>query len=197
MVKWHGPDFLGCKRFGVEQKDKVRPIDDFSQYFHNACVTSTDKVNVSGVDSIASMIRLWSKVITSAAGHKDHLFEITLSDGRTLQGRLHPDFWKCDLAGTCVDLESAYKQLAVDPAHASLSIFALKNPDTSEVEFFEACALPFGATAAVHGFNRMSQALETILTDIFGIPCTHYFDDFTFILPNQWLGLPLTQPKRF
>ena len=39
-----------------------------------------------------------------------------------------------------------------------------------EVEFSEAFALPSGASAAARGFERMSQALDTILTGIFGIP---------------------------
>ena len=52
--------------------------------------------------------------------------------------------------------------------------------------------MPFGATAAVHGFNRVAIALETIITKIFGIPCTHYFDDFTFIVPST-LGQELIE----
>ena len=42
----------------------------------------------------------------------------------------------------------------------------------------------------------MSQALETILTDIFGIPCTHYFDDFTFILPEPVAKLAIESAKK-
>ena len=63
---------------------------------------------------------------------------------------------------------------------------------------------PFGASAAVHGFNRAAQALENVLTRLFGILCTHYFDDFTFLVPStlgseilevvlegwRWSGLP-------
>ena len=45
-------------------------------------------------------------------------------------------------------------------------------------------ALPVGASAAVHNFNRAAQAIEAILVRIFGIPCTHYFDDFTFDIPS-------------
>ena len=47
-------------------------------------------------------------------------------------------------------------------------------------------------TAAVHGFNRVAIALETITAKIFGIPCTHYFDDFTFIVPST-LGQELIE----
>ena len=46
------------------------------------------------------------------------------------------------------------------------------NPKIGLPEFFEVCALPFGATAAVHGFKRVATALEAILVQEFGIPCT-------------------------
>ena len=52
--------------------------------------------------------------------------------------------------------------------------------------------MPFGATAAAHGFNSVAMAVETIITKIFGIPCTHYFDDFTFIVPST-LGQDLIE----
>lgn len=52
--------------------------------------------------------------------------------------------------------------------------------------------IPFGATAAIHGFNRVAIALQTIITKIFGIPCAHYFDDFTFIVPST-LGQELIE----
>lgn len=87
------------------------------------------------------------------------------------------------LEGTCVDLESACRQLPVAPAHAPMVAFSLKNPRSGDVEYFESCALPFGAVAAVHGFNRAAQALEDILLGLFGIPRTHCFDNFSFIAP--------------
>ena len=64
-----GPRFLPCRRFGITQgvdkhgDPKIRAIDDCSEYFHNACVSSTDKANVAGVDTIASFIKIWSSII--------------------------------------------------------------------------------------------------------------------------------------
>ena len=69
-------------------------------------------------------------------------------------------------------------------SHQHLSVCALKDPESNQVRFFEMHALPFAATAAAHGFNRAAMALEHILTKVFGIPCTHYFDDLTFIGPD-------------
>ena len=91
-----------------------------------------------------------------------------------------------------MDLEAACRQLAVRPSHAHLSVICLKNPESGRAEFFKVCAMPFGATAAVHASHRLAIALETIVTKIFGIPCTHYFDDFTFIVPST-LGQELIE----
>lgn len=62
-----GPGFLSCRRFGVEQNGKIRPTNDFFEYFHNSCVTSHDQIVVSGVDAIASMCRVWPEAINSGS----------------------------------------------------------------------------------------------------------------------------------
>ena len=112
-----------------------------------------------------------------------------LSNGKSLVRILHPDFRKgFELEGKCADLESAYKQLPVRPSHGHWVTCAVKNPITESVEYFELHALPFGASAAVHGFNRAAMAIEHIFTKVFGIPCTHYFDDFIFIAPKEIMG---------
>ena len=192
MIRRHGPLFLPCRRFGVQQgtdkhgNPKVRPIDDFSEYFHNSCVTSYDKVTVASVDAIANFAKLWTQLIHQAKHDEDWRFSVVLSTGEELRGVLHPGFREEEshrLVGKCLDLESAYRQLAVRPSQRHLAIFSLKNPVSGQVEFFECNALPFGASAAVHGFNRAAMALEKIMMSMFGIPCTHYFDDFSFIAP--------------
>ena len=45
-------------------------------------------------------------------------------------------------------------------------------------------AFPFGASSAVHHFNRASEALESVLQHSLGVPCAHYCGDFTFLLPE-------------
>ena len=101
-------------------------------------------------------------------------------------GKLHEDF-KGEggrLVGKCTDLESAYKQCPIAAKHAHVAIFAVKNPATGKAEFFEACALPFGAAAAVHGFNRVATSLNYVMHFVIAAACSHYFDDFTFVMPK-------------
>lgn len=89
------------------------------------------------------------------------------------------------MQGTCIDLEAAYKQCPVLPDHDKYSVFALKKPGSEEVQYFLARALPFGAKASVHGFNRASRALNHVLHEFGGVTVGTYFDDFPLVAPKQ------------
>jgi len=72
----------------------------------------------------------------------------------------------------------------VEPAHEKYAVLALKNPTSGKVEFFLTRALPFGARAAVHGFNRASRALNHIVHEFGGVTTGTYFDDFPTVAPK-------------
>ncbi len=169
-----------------EQIPRIRQIDDFSEHFVNVCTTIADKIPVAGVDSIANFAKIWADKIQEGRTSPGGTITMQLSSGRTIKGILHDEFRKgvTKLVGKCIDLESAYKQCPIAVAHSRYSIFALKNPDSGKVEFFLATALPFGASAAVHGFNRAAMAINHMVHEYVGVPCTHYFDDFTVIVPE-------------
>ena len=180
------PRFGTDKQVDKEGNPKVRVIDDFSIMFHNACTTCFEKINVTGVDGIASAAKLWSDLIAKAKSNRHWAFSTTLSTGEKLSGVLRKEYREeFQLVGQCLDLESAYRQLAVRPSQKHLSVIGVLNTDSGKAEFYEMHALPFGASSAVHHFNRASEALEAVLQHIFGVPCSHYFDDFTFLLPES------------
>ena len=56
------------RRFGVLQKDKVRPIDDYKASLVNSAVTQVDMVTLHGVDRIAC---LGSAISSKEAGPKE------------------------------------------------------------------------------------------------------------------------------
>ena len=85
--------------------------------------------------------------------------------------------WK-KILERALDLKSAYKPLARHPADGWASILAVWNADTSAVEFYEAIALPFGPVCAVMAFNRMAKSLRLILSELFTVVNTNFFDDF-------------------
>eukprot|EP00438_Fugacium_kawagutii_P010274 Skav225671 [mRNA] locus=scaffold1924:287544:288134:- [translate_table: standard] len=73
-----GKPLIVSRRFGVEQKNKVRAIDDLSASQINACTGVKEKVRVESVDAAATMIREWMRALrgldtpTMLIGHHSH-----------------------------------------------------------------------------------------------------------------------------
>ena len=82
------------------------------------------------------------------------------------------------ILGRCVDLRSAYRQLVRRRADAHICVIAVWNPREEKVEFFERIALPFGATAAVHSFNRPAVRLRTLFIRLLRMCLGSFFDEF-------------------
>ena len=122
--------WIAARRFGVTQKEKVRQIDDFSEYFLNACTAVADKIPVAGIDAIANHVKFWADKLLEARRHPEHVVTATLSTGEKIQGQVHPDYLGRDtkLVGKCIDLEAAYKQCPVAPAHSRYGIFVPEKP---------------------------------------------------------------------
>ena len=58
-------------------------------------------------------------------------------------------------------------------------------PTDEEVYFFEAVALPFGAVSSVLAFNRVARSMRTILSRLFELVVTNFFDDFCQLEVDQ------------
>ena len=99
----------------------------------------------------------------------DRTVQFKLGDGSLLEGQLHPTFSVAEartIGGRTLDLEAAYKQVLV--ARSSLWANVLAVTDSSGVKrFFLGHVLPFGASAAVFGFNRIARAILTIGSRLF------------------------------
>jgi hypothetical protein len=78
------PLFVPVPRFGIEQTGKVRLVDDYSRYHINGTVESHDKVDLPGIDEIASLAKMWLQAVDWETG----TVTLTLSNGRTLVGQI-------------------------------------------------------------------------------------------------------------
>ena len=178
--------FGGCwvpsKRFGVQQNEKVRCVDDLSEFLINSTVTQTERIELEGLDHVVALARLF---VGAAVGPEDAC-TLPSCDGQPGVGRchsfpLHPA-WKGGrarvLRGRALDLKAAYKQLARRPDDAWASILGVLNPESGAVCYYEAVALPFGAISAVTGFNRAARALRTCLSRLLLLVITNFFDDY-------------------
>jgi len=107
--------------------------------------------------------------------------ELVLSDGKRLSGKIHSSFTVEGarvLVGRSLDLKSAYKQQAINPSSYNVSVTAVFDPESASCKLFIQRALPFGSSASVLAFNRISRAIWRIGVVHLSLLWTSYFDDF-------------------
>ena len=142
------------KRFGVKQKNKVRPIDDYKASMVNSSVAQSETATVHTIDHISALIACFLKV----------------SNEKGRNSRLAAKTW---------DLKDAYKQIPLsDQAYAQDSYLAVYNPSSGEAEVFQQKVLPFGSIASVTAFLRVAHGIWKLGTELLLLAWTSYFDDF-------------------
>ena len=142
------------KRFGVKQKNKVRPIDDYKASMVNSSVAQTETATVHTIDHIAALVACFLKA----------------SDGKREGPNLVAKTW---------DLKDAYKQIPLsDHAYSQDSFLAVFNPKTGTAEVFQQKVLPFGSIASVTAFLRVAHGVWKLGAELLQLAWTSYFDDF-------------------
>ena len=171
--------WLPVRRFGVEQRGKLRPIDDFCENQLNNAFTTVDKISLRTLDHI-----LWAALIICRHCLFDKTMSFVLKDGRQLAGPVHSDWHECSgMKITALDLKSAYKQLPLHQRDVNKAVVTILNPTTGDPQFFTMNTLPFGASASVLHFNRVSNLLWAIGCKL-GLIWSSYYDDFPLLCPS-------------
>ena len=168
--------WVPSKRFGVVQGEKIRAVDDMSEFLINASVSTSERISLKGLDEVVATSRFFLGALQGKG-----MASIPQVDGGVRRVPVH-EAWSSrdvsDLFGRALDLKSAYNQLARRPNDAWASILAAYDPASDAVKFFKAVALPFGSVSSVLAFNRAARALRTILSRLFMLVNTNFFDDF-------------------
>lgn len=156
-------------RFGVEKikadgvRD-VRPIDNFSWAPYPKRGSRGKRRKLQKLASVNG------HVVPRETLHHDHLDVLTLAlrEAWVRTGIVYGLFK--------IDIDSAFRRLPICPEHwwaASISFLA------------EGCtwvsthrAMPFGATSAVHAWERIGALLTSIIVSLLGIVTFRYVDDF-------------------
>ena len=88
MSARRGPLWVPAKRFGLLQAGgaKLRLIDDVSILGTNSALTTTEKLEMGGIDSYLALAKAWHR----AAHPRGHVV-VHLRSGETPTGELHPD----------------------------------------------------------------------------------------------------------
>ena len=175
LINKLGPMFVVSRRFGLEQSDKVRAIDDMTESLVNSAYGSQYKLDLPGIDGVSTTARTWLEGIGA-----DRRIRFKLSDGKFLKGLLHHSLQVSDamnLCGRTLDLDAAYKQLLTAKSSLWCSVLAVENMCRAK-QLFISNVLPFGASASVYAFNRLARACHTIGVRLLGLVWGNYYDDF-------------------
>ena len=149
------------RRFGIKQKSKTRPIDDYKASFVNSSVSQTETASVHTVDHIAAMIAC--------------IMRTSEANGRSL-----------DLTAKAWDLADAYKQVPLsDGAFEMDSFLVVYSPLRAGPEVYQQKVLPFGSVASVTAFLRLALALWKVGTNLLSLLWSSYFDDFFSVAEKE------------
>ena len=73
--------------------------------------------------------------------------------------------------------------MLVSSSRSWASVLRIYDPDEREVQRYVTNVLPFGATAAVFGFNRFARALCIVGVRVFKLLWVSFFDDLPHLAP--------------
>ena len=148
-----------AKRFGLQQKNKIRVIDDCSLGGYNKTYGTKEKLRVHAVDQIAAYL---SWICTELGEQLDD-----------------------ELVGRTYDLRSAYKQFGVSAETRSQLRLLVWDVEQNKPTLLGVNALPFGAAGSVSAFLRISMAIWFIGTVGLKLCWTVFYDDYTVICKKR------------
>ena len=148
-----------AKRFGLNQKNKVRVIDDCTVGGLNKTIGVVEKYRIHAMDEISAYLA-WM-LTRCQARCRD-------SNGSSFQ-----------LLGRTFDLKAAYKQFGVNLSDRDLLRIAVRDTDCGRVRFLGINSLPFGAVGSVGGFLTVSMAVWFLGVVGLRLAWCAYFDDYT------------------
>ena len=148
-------EIIVARRFGLQQKNKLRVIDDGKMCGLNLTCGLPERFTLHGVDVIAGAL----------------LEALALAEdgGMALRGKTY-------------DLVSAYKFYPLHPEDRARLRIAVKDVESGGVAVYGSNVLVFGATGSVAGFLRISAAIWKTGHVGGAVPWTAYFDDFPTIV---------------
>lgn len=148
------------RRFGLQQGEKARLIDDYSDSGVNSCVTTSEMPALHTIDAAAAVLSNWFNV----------------------KSQCNQD---TDLLVRTFDLKSAYRQIGLHHQGREAAYVAVYCPVKKTSFFFQALVLPFGATRSVHSFLRLARSIWWLGVQLLSIIWTSFYDDYIVFSPPQ------------
>jgi len=157
---WRDPDQslngkVAAKRFGLQQKNKIRVIDDCSVCGLNAACGVKERFKIHAIDEMCAYIG-W--VFSRFKGGQ-----------------------KPSIIGKTFDPKSAYRQFCISEEDRRLVRIMVYDVENESPVTFGLNVSPFGAVGSVAGFLRVSLALHYIGVVGLQLAWTAFYDDYTII----------------
>ena len=106
---------------------------------------------------------------------------VRLSTGEVLTGPKHLSMrGDIQLWGRGVDLSKAYKEVGILPSSVRHNVLGVRKV-CGTWAYFISRSLPFGASASVFAFNKLTRALWAILVRKFHVLASVFYDDFPVV----------------
>eukprot|EP00435_Cladocopium_sp_Y103_P068420 s303_g31.t1 len=163
------------KRFALYQGEdrKIRIIDNFRDSGINSAFASSSYLALHDTDFVIGFLRFFMWVVSNS----DEVV-VPMSDGTVLRGAWHKSVRaKPALLGRCVDLSKAYKQVAIAAESLKHGVLGYQTKEHGW-RYYTTQSLPFGASASVFSFNKISRAIWHLLVHGMHILTCVFYDDF-------------------
>ena len=145
-------------RFGVQQSDSKGQVK----------IRTIDDFRMSGVNATTSTLHCIRH------DHVDDLAKIAADIHRAGHR----------VAFIKADFKSAYRTVPIKPEDIPLAKLVVRDTDAKQWVTVDQWALPFGASAAVYGWERVGGAITAVLRSI-GLPILRYVDDLFLAVPLE------------
>jgi hypothetical protein len=176
------PNWIPTRRFPLQQKNKVRVIDDCKESGINDALKTHEKLNLMDSDALATLLMHVSMAMA------DKQCSLDLSCGSSLSGRIHDDWYKPAEGiiwhGRALDLAHAYKQLGCSQGTMWASVVQTVDPTQGKIAYFVSSVLMFGATSSVYAFNRTARGLWYLMVRWLKVLALNFYDDYPTIEPK-------------
>ena len=159
---------------GEERKPRV--IDNFKASNINDAYGSSSYLDLHDTDFLSCFLVFLAEL--QSGGNE---IQVKLSHGEWLVGVKHPSMiGEVSLLGRGVDLSKAYKQVGIVPTSLRHSVLGVRK-ECGTWAYFVSRSLPFGASASVFAFNKLTRALWSILVRKFNVLAAVFYDDFPVV----------------
>lgn len=159
---------------GEERKPRV--IDNFKASNINDAYGSSSYLDLHDTDFLSCFLVFLAEI---QSGGND--VRVQLGTGEWLVGTKHPSMrGETSLLGRSVDLSKAYKQVGITPNSLRHSVLGVRK-SCGTWAYFISRSLPFGASASVFAFNKLTRALWCILVRKFNVLASVFYDDFPVV----------------